>query len=128
MGKGESERERMKLTEDDINQVGWRHKEYAQISIAKAMAYLIDRDKKDRLKKQECAYCFYFCSSRIGGQAMTNWNCKACGRQDMYGNTAVPSICNSCATKHALCTRCAGDVHMRVSRRGSERIKTSEDS
>ncbi|MFW6007869.1 MAG: hypothetical protein ACOCP8_01280 [archaeon] len=35
--------------------------------------------------------------SGIGGSAMTNFICKFCGKEDMWGNTATPNICDECA-------------------------------
>lgn len=39
--------------------------------------------------------------SGIGGDAMTNFKCALCGTEEMWGNTAVPNICNNCATEMA---------------------------
>lgn len=39
--------------------------------------------------------------SGAGGCAMTNFNCAFCGEEEIWSNTAVPKICNKCATKMA---------------------------
>lgn len=40
--------------------------------------------------------------SGIGGSAMTRYNCKFCGKEEVWTNTAVPGICKGCATEMAL--------------------------
>lgn len=39
--------------------------------------------------------------SGIGGCAMTNFKCSFCGKEEVWGNTAVPNICKECAGKMA---------------------------
>ncbi|ADO59926.1 hypothetical protein [Paenibacillus polymyxa] len=39
--------------------------------------------------------------SGIGGSAMTPFSCHFCGAEEVWGNTAVPNICSSCARKMA---------------------------
>lgn len=74
-----------------------------------------DARKSERSKRQECKSCFYF--SRIGGAAMTVRPCMSCGRKEMYGSTATDVLCMTCATKHALCKHCGGDLEMRTRRK-----------
>lgn len=93
---------------------------YAELNIARALSYLLDKDKKTRLERLECRWCFYWESSRIGGAAMTNWLCGVCAKEQMHGSTAVPRLCNPCGKKHELCVECGGDLHQRRRRKWNE--------
>lgn len=43
----------------------------------------------------------YGLAGEIGGAAMTNFKCKLCSKEDIWGSTAVPDICSECADKIA---------------------------
>jgi len=103
-------------TEDDVAQVGFRNKERMDFSVARAMNFLMDRDKEKRLKSNLCALCFYS-GPGMAGQAITGWNCRVCLKdQPLWGNTSPPLACEKCSKKHKLCTDCGADLYLRVRR------------
>lgn len=105
-----------KLTENDVSEKGWRAKERIDSSVARAISYLVDPNKKDRIEKGLCKLCFYS-GSKISGAAMTKWNCRAClQNQGLYGCLAVPEVCDKCSKKYSLCKECGSDIHLRVRR------------
>ena len=110
---------RPRLTEGRVSELSFRHKEYAQFKIARALAYLIDKDKSARLKALTCSYCFYFNSGSLAGQAFTEWTCEVCEKDQMHSNTGVPIACDACAKRHSLCKECGSDLHGRCRRKGS---------
>jgi hypothetical protein len=66
-----------------------------------------DSQQKIRLHRQRCRACFYL-DVRIGGDALTPFDCAACGRQDIAPSTATPRLCAECAVSHAWCQECGG--------------------
>lgn len=68
-----------------------------------------------RTRDRVCKACWYF-RSQLAGQAFTQWQCGVCAVADTHSSTAVPRVCGDCAETHKLCTRCGGDVFMRVRR------------
>lgn len=40
--------------------------------------------------------------SGVGGAEVTPYICKLCGKEDVWSNTAIPGICQSCAYQMAL--------------------------
>lgn len=101
------------LTENEVANQSYRNREYADSAVARSMAFLLDKEKGNRLKQFECAYCFYFRGGRLSGQAFTSWKCAVCDKESMHGNTGVPRVCGDCAKTHSLCVECGGDVHLR---------------
>lgn len=79
--------------------------------LAKAAWIAGDGAKDRRLAARECKGCHY--SSRISGQAFTQWRCKFCGTEDMHSNTGTPWLCNACSDAFGLCATCGGDIDMR---------------
>jgi hypothetical protein len=63
-----------------------------------------DPHQKDRLAQHECKACYY--AVRISGQAFTHYACRQCGKEGMHHNTGVPLLCDDCADKGVLCSRC----------------------
>jgi hypothetical protein len=61
-----------------------------------------------RLARQECGPCFY--TQRIAGQAFTGYTCELCQNEHKHHNTAVPKICQGCASHNGLCARCCADM------------------
>ena len=74
-----------------------------------------DPDRKRRMQRHYCISCHY--DSRIGGSAMTNQACAACGVDEMYSSTATDKLCMDCAKKTETCKCCGGDIKMRVNRK-----------
>lgn len=95
-------------------------------AVAAAEAYQSDRDAEKRKAKGECRACYYLWRERIGGSAMTYWNCGVCGREQLHGSTATPRVCGECAEEHTLCTHCGGDQRMRNGRRKFPTLKAPE--
>lgn len=108
----------MKHDENTVSEISYRAKERLEFHCARSMSALLDSDLTKRQKAQECKCCFYL-SSGLAGQAFTEWTCAVCGAKDCWANTATPRVCKDCATKHALCVRCGGDIHMRSRRKAT---------
>lgn len=108
----------VKLTNSSVEWTTNRNKDSGELRVASSLRYLTDPDKQERLKKaHECKSCFYFKSSRIGGAALTEWNCSVCNLEEMSGSTHCPKICRECSEKYELCCECGGDIHTRVRRK-----------
>lgn len=80
-----------------------------------ARKYEEDPDRKSRLARQYCIPCHY--TSRMGGAAMTNKECAACGKDEMYGSTATDELCLECAKANEVCKCCGGDIKLRINRK-----------
>lgn len=85
-------------------------------TILKAMKFLDDPERLQRIKDSQCKTCYYILRTRLGGNTATERACGICGKEEIYGTTATDPICMSCAVKNELCKRCGGDVHMRPRR------------
>jgi hypothetical protein len=79
--------------------------------------FVSDTRRAKRLEACECRACFYLRPSRVGGSAMTFWNCGLCAEEGLHGSTAVPKVCRPCGLAHSICTHCGGDMEMRTKRR-----------
>lgn len=90
-----------------------RHLVDGHIRLAQAMAN--DERHVQRKAIHWCVACFY--PPTMSGQACTSRACMSCGVEKMYGNTATDVLCMDCATAHALCKHCGGDLQMREGRR-----------
>lgn len=64
-----------------------------------------DKLKQLRLKLQECPYCYYI-SSKLGGAAMTSWECALCSHSEVNGSTNTPVLCWDCSLKEDRCREC----------------------
>lgn len=69
-----------------------------------------DPNKKARLEKRECKFCFYV-RGRIGGAAMTTKLCDCCAVGVLYGSTCTGSVCKDCSKEYRVCTHC-GEISM----------------
>lgn len=83
--------------------------------IQRALRYINDPDKQDRLSKQECIACYY--SQRVGGASMTQCECGICSTEQMFGSTAVDVIFKDCAVKNQLCKHCGSDIELKNRRK-----------
>lgn len=90
---------------------------YSKERIESSLRFMADKEKKERVAKGECAFCFYMRNERIGGAAMTSRPCGVCGKDQMYGSTNTDEICLDCSKEHQLCKYCGGDIHMRARRK-----------
>lgn len=90
---------------------------YAREAVERVRAYEADSNRVLREARHICATCWYFFHSRFGGNSMTYCHCGICGKEMVFGNTAVDKVCPECAAEHELCTQCGGDIKTRVRRR-----------
>lgn len=51
-------------------------------------------------------YCDTDHSMEIGGDALTDWKCKLCGKKATNPDTNVPEICSDCARITGRCNKC----------------------
>lgn len=115
--------ESARWTENNVSERGGRNRERMDMSIARAMNYLMDGEKGKRLEQRLCPACFYG-GSNMAGQAFTEWNCRVCLEdQPNWPNTAVPMICRPCSSTHKLCHVCGADLYLRVRRNNVTRLK-----
>ena len=70
-----------------------------------------DPRKEERKASFECAPCFY--SQRIGGCAMTQANCRGCGKVTTFPSTNTDELCSSCAAALKLCKHCGADMELK---------------
>lgn len=75
-----------------------------------------DAERKVRLEKQECPFCFYR-KSRIGGAAMTSVQCGLCDETVRSSNTNVDVLCKMCAKDNGLCKHCGADIDLKSRRK-----------
>lgn len=71
-----------------------------------------DAKKAQRVARRQCKDCFYL-RGGVAGQAFTDYNCAACGKESSWPNTHVPQLCDECSDKHDLCQYCIGDREMK---------------
>jgi hypothetical protein len=74
-----------------------------------------DPGKTARISLNECVACYY--QTRIAGQAFTDFVCEMCTVVNTHHNTAVPRMCDSCASKRSLCRRCGADRELNEARK-----------
>ena len=97
-----------------------KSKHYADKSIRQAYDAIHDTKREQRLFDNQCKFCFYIHPSRIGGAAMTTTECGVCGKEIMFGSTAVDKICPECAREKELCRRCGAEVDFKTKEPVSE--------
>jgi hypothetical protein len=85
-------------------------------TVAKAIKFLDDPERLQRIKDSQCKTCYYILRSRLGGPTATERPCGICGKNELYDTTTTDPICFDCAVKNELCKRCGGDIHMRPRR------------
>lgn len=76
-----------------------------------ALSALADSKKEKRLANQECPYCYYF-SSKLGGAAMTHWECALCDVGETGGSTNTPVLCWGCAKREDRCRSCGDKMFL----------------
>lgn len=69
-----------------------------------------DPDSDHRHEHSLCKACHYF--TQIGGAAMTEKPCAACGADQMYGSTNTDNLCVPCAKTNNLCKHCGGHMDL----------------
>lgn len=106
----------IKIDEARVKELTYRNKEQAKFACERVNAFQSDAEKDKRLNQRQCAYCFYFNSSYLVGQAFTEWECGVCNKVELHPNTGTPKVCNECSIEHSLCVRCGADIHTRTDR------------
>lgn len=106
---------RAKFSRNTIINGSVRAKEQFKHVVELAEKFQKDPDRKRRMERHYCIPCHYH--SRIGGAAMTNQECAACGKDEMYGSTATDKLCLDCAKSTETCKCCGGDIKMRINRK-----------
>lgn len=92
-----------------------RAKDYIDETTRYALNFANDPQKKERMEKGECIYCFYV-PNRIGGASMTNRPCGLCGKIMGFGSTCTDKVCKECGSKNELCRHCGADIKLRSRR------------
>jgi len=115
--------ESARWTENDISERSYRNRERIDASIARAMSYLTDPEKKKRIGVRLCVRCYYS-GGTMAGQAFTSWNCRVCLKDQInWPNTNPPLACNPCAEKYKICKECGADIYMRVRRNNTQQLQ-----
>jgi hypothetical protein len=111
-----------KLTWELLEEVN-RYTSYTHEVINRARTYVAVIEngeppelKKQRLQARECLCCFYLRGGRISGQAITNWECRICKKEDVHSDTGVPHYCKDCSELYELCTECGGTLDNKMRR------------
>lgn len=97
----------MTWSADDIKSTGESRALHFRDALRRYELARTDGKRDQRQASYECRFCFYF-GHGMAGQAFTEYTCKGCGTEQMYANTAVPKLCDDCATKMDACRRCGG--------------------
>lgn len=87
----------------------------AEEAVQQVRAFERDEQAERRREAVQCRSCFYL-GGTMAGQAMSAWACGLCAEEHIHNNTNTPRLCTSCAQIHSLCSRCGGDLEMRVGR------------
>lgn len=93
-------------------------------AIERAKALEADERRDERIASQRCKACFYF--PRMAGQAITAQPCACCAAPQTYSNTDTDVLCLPCASEHALCKHCGGDLDMRAARRSWPTVSAAD--
>lgn len=97
----------MTWSANDIKNTGESRALHFRDALKRYEAARTDARRDQRIASHECLFCFYF-GHGMAGQAMTEYTCKGCDKEQMHGNTAVPKLCASCAKDMDACRRCGG--------------------
>lgn len=103
-----------KLTLTDVERAVDHSKYRIECASLRAIQYLTDPKKKERLASCECVICYY--GDRIGGAAMTRAFCGICRRDTMYSSTSTDKTCRECAARMGLCKHCGGTQDLKIPR------------
>lgn len=102
-------KEHKKLADQSIYDTKWS-KRLVSDYIRKVAMAITDIEEKDRLYFSECISCYYF-RSKLGGSALTPYNCKLCDESNMNSNTNIPDFCKKCADDNQICCRCGSRMY-----------------
>ncbi|MNW65973.1 hypothetical protein D3C74_444030 [compost metagenome] len=58
--------------------------------------------KESPIDVKKLTYAIQQSRSGVGGCAMTEFQCKLCGNEELWSNTNTPGICKECATDMAV--------------------------
>ena len=104
------------IDKDYITRTTTNKLEYVEFTRERLKNFDSDSNKENRLKEQECKYCYYM-RDGIATQAFVEWVCGICNTKQHWHNGAHPRVCRECATKHNLCMYCGADIDLREKRR-----------
>ena len=93
------------------------HKNHIKSIREKLVAFDTKPDEEGRSNKQECLYCYYVGTDRIGGSAYTTTTCGICGKEVTFSSTNTDVLCKECGKEHDLCKHCGSDMQMRLRRK-----------
>ncbi|WP_431785881.1 hypothetical protein [Paenibacillus lactis] len=82
----------------------WEAVKYASRDKQIEIYYKLDdaiKLKNSPIDIKKLSYAIQHSRSGVGGCAMTDFECKFCGKEEMWGNTNTPGICKECATEMA---------------------------
>lgn len=102
----------------DMSTIAWanqRHHESIKHWRQRLKAVDEDPKKAERLDASECVMCFE--QPRIGGAAMTFWQCAFCDEQLNSGSTNIDVMCIRCAKSAGLCKHCGADLNLKNKRK-----------
>lgn len=91
----------MKLFNKKLN---WNQVKELSKDDLRNLTLTLERDikvEKSKLDIHKLAKAIQNSRSGAGGSAMTSYECKFCGSEEVWVNTAVPNICVDCATQMA---------------------------
>ncbi len=74
-----------------------------------AAELILDPDRENREKECECINCHY--DSRLGGAAMTDYECQICHKHQLWGSTNTPKFCDKCAKDNNVCRHCGSKLY-----------------
>lgn len=80
--------------------------------VEQAKKLVEDPQRAERLVACMCVCCFYI--PRVGGAAMTSWDCGMCDFMGLHSSTAAPILCLPCAERRKLCRWCGADIDLRL--------------
>lgn len=99
---------------EEIQSITRRNQNRVRDFLDRMTRYQDDTEKTQRESQGVCGVCWYLFPGRIGGAAMTAWQCGICREQAVAASTATDRVCLPCSKNHQLCTRCGGDQHGRL--------------
>lgn len=86
------------------SELSWKEVEALEKEHIRKITYTLEnkiRLQESPIDVKKLARAIQHSRSGVGGRAMTPYTCHFCGKEEIWGNTAVPHICLECATKMA---------------------------
>ena len=83
-------------------------------TMERAVKLIQDPNKVERVKEQECQWCYY--NPRMAGQGMTQGKCFECGKDLLFSSTDKDKYCPECAKTNRVCKHCGCDINTKERR------------